>query len=168
MSSNIPTVKQVAWISIVPQLAVMALIMLIWYQFEKANFVAYGALTYLLISQVLRRTIPNEHRKGMTKVRREQFEEAIPHFENSYEFFKKHDWIDKYRFLTLLSSGKMSYKEMALNNIAFCYGQIGNGKTSKAYYERTLKEFPESGIAKAGLRLLNSMSNENETKENAI
>ncbi len=98
----------------------------------------------------------------MVKVKQEQFEEAILNFERSYEFFKENDWLDKYRFLTLLSSGKMSYKEMALNNIAFCYGQIGNGKLSKEYFQRTLDEFPESGMAKVGLRFLNSMSNENE------
>ena len=45
---------------------------------------------------------------------------------------------------------------MALNNIAFCYGQLGDGEKAKEYYERTLNEFPDSGIARAGLRLLNS------------
>ena len=162
MSSKIPTVRQIAWISIIPQLLVMGLIMLVWYQFEKSNFILYGAITYLLISQILRRTISREHRKGMVKVKLEQFEEAIPFFKKSYEFFKENDWIDKYRFLTLLSSGRMTYKEMALNNIAFCYGQIGNGKLSKEFYQRTLDEFPESGMAKVGLRLLNSMSNKDE------
>jgi hypothetical protein len=44
---------------------------------------------------------------------------------------------------------------MALNNIAFCYGQLGNGNLSKEYYQKTLDEFPESGLAKAALRLLN-------------
>lgn len=162
MSSKAPTVRQFAWISIIPQLLIMGLIMLIWYQFNKADFVLYGAITYLIISQLLRRLIAREHRKGMAKVKMEDYENAILHFKNSYEFFQENDWIDKYRFLTLLSSGKMSYKEMALNNLAFCYGQIGNGKLSKEYYERTLDEFPESGMAKAGLRLLNSMSNEND------
>ena len=163
MSSKIPTVRQIAWISIVPQLIVMGFIMLVWYQFEKSNFILYGAITYLIISQVLRRTISKEHRKGMVKIKQEKFDEAISNFERSYEFFKQNDWIDKYRFLTLLSSGKMSYKEMALNNIAFCYGQIGNGKLSKEYYKRTLDEFPESGMAKVGLRLLNSMIEDGET-----
>ncbi|GLR16159.1 tetratricopeptide repeat protein [Portibacter lacus] len=162
MSSKIPTVRQIAWISIIPQLLVMGLIFLIWYQFDKSNFIIFGAITYLIISQLLRRTIARAHRKGMIKVKKEEFNEAIPHFENSYQYFKKNDWIDKYRFLTLLSSGKMSYKEMALNNIAFCYGQIGNGKLSKEYYQKTLDEFPDSGMAKVGLRLLNSMSNNGE------
>ncbi|MCZ4408797.1 hypothetical protein O3Q51_08260 [Cryomorphaceae bacterium 1068] len=160
MSSTVPTFRQVAWISLFPHLLVMGIFMLIWYQFDTSAFILYGAATYLILSQFLRQTIAKEHRKGMASVKREDFKNAIPHFEQSYAFFKKYDWVDKYRFLTLLSSGKISYKEMALNNIAFCYGQMGNGKASKEYYERTLKEFPESGIAKAALRLLNSMSNE--------
>lgn len=162
MSSKVPVVRQVSWVSILPQLAVMGLITLAWYQFNKVNFMLYGAITYLGISQVLRRTIAREQRKGMVKVVREHYQEAIPYFENSYKFFKKNAWIDKYRFLTLLSSGKMSYKEMALNNIAFCYGQLGEGSLSRKYYEKTLEEFPESGMSKAGLRLLNSMSNQPE------
>lgn len=158
MNSKIPIVRQIAWLSIIPQLIVMGVLMLVWYQFEKSNFVLYGAITYLLISQILRRTISREHRKGMVKVQQEQFELAIPYFKRSYEFFKENDWVDKYRFLILLSSARMSYKEMALNNIAFCYGQAGNGKLSKEYYQRTLNEFPNSRMAKVGLRLLNSMN----------
>lgn len=158
MSSNVPTIKRISWISIIPQFLVLGFIMMIWSLFEESNFILYGAITYFLISQILKSTIPKEHRKGMVKVKLEKFEEAIPYFKKSYEYFKRNNWIDKYRFLTLLSSGRMSYKEMALNNIAFCYGQIGNGKLSKEFYEKTLEEFPESGLAKAGLRLLNSMT----------
>ena len=95
----------------------------------------------------------------MKKVKNGDFKEAISDFMKSYEFFDKNNWIDKYRFLTLLSSSKMSYKEMALNNIAFCFSQIGNGVKAKEFYEKTLKEFPESGLAKAGLNMMNSINN---------
>ena len=158
MSSKTPTVKQVAWISIIPQLIVMGLLIFIWYQFNQKDFIIYGAGSYLILSYILRSSIPKDHRVGMKKVKTENFESAIPDFEKSYEFFKKHGWIDKYRFLVLLSSSRITYKEMALNNIAFCYGQIGQGDKSREYYERTLKEYPDSGMAKAGLRLLNSTS----------
>ena len=160
MSSKTPVVRQMAWLSIIPQLLVMGIIILIWYQFNKSDFIIYGAITYLVISQLLRRTITNEHGKGMVKIKRKEFEAAIPHFKKSYEFFKKNDWIDKFRFLTLLSSGKMEYKEMALNNIAFCYGQTGNGQMSKEYYEKLLEEYPNNEMAKIGLRFLNSISKE--------
>jgi tetratricopeptide (TPR) repeat protein len=156
MSSKTPTIKQVAWISILPQMIVMGLFMLLWYQYDQQDFIIYGTASYLILFYILRRLIPKNHRTGMKEVRTENFERAIANFEKSYAFFKKHDWIDKYRFLVLLSSSSITYKEMALNNIAFCYGQIGQGDKSKEFYERTLKEYPESGIAKAALRLLNS------------
>jgi hypothetical protein len=157
MSSTIPTVRQGAWFSIIPQLTFMGLLILIWDDLNTDNPVFYGALTYLIISFSLRTFIPRDHKTGITNVKQEKFQEAIPYFEKSYGFFRKFNWLDKYRYLTLLSSSKMSYKEMALNNIAFCYGQVGDGIKSKEYYERTLLEFPDSGMAKSALRLLSSM-----------
>ena len=140
MRSKRPAVREVAWVSIIPHLIVLGIIMPVWYQFNQTEFILFGAITYLIISQLLRRIIAKEYTSGMAKVKHEKFEEAIFHFENSYKFFKKYDWIDKYRFLTLLSSGKMTYKEMALNNIAFCYDQIGKGKQSSQYCERNLND----------------------------
>lgn len=157
MTSKTPTVRQIAWISVIPQLIIMGLLILFWYQFNQQDFIIYGAVSYLILSYFLRNSIPKDHRSGMKKVKAEDFENAIPDFEKSYEFFKRNDWIDKYRFVVLLSSSRITYKEMALNNIAFCFGQIGQGDKSREFYERTLKEYPDSGIAKAGLRLLNSI-----------
>lgn len=157
MSSKIPTVKQVNWMSIIPHLIIMGIIIFLWYLINPEKAFLFGALTYLLISLTLRNLIPKEHRKGIKKTKAEKFEEAILDFEKSYTFFKKHEWIDKYRFITLFSSSKMSYQEMALANIGFCYSQIGNGRKSKEFYERTLLEFPDSGLAKSALKMLNSM-----------
>lgn len=156
MASNVPTVRQVAWISLIPQFIFMGLIVFVYYILEFTDPFLYGALTYLIISFGLRNLIAKDHRQGMKLVKQQQFETAIPQFENSVAFFKKNNWIDKYRFLTLLSSSKMTYKEMGLCNIAFCYSQIGNGQKAKEYYEQALKEFPENGLAIAGLKMINS------------
>lgn len=48
---------------------------------------------------------------------------------------------------------------MGLCNIAFCYSQIGNGQKAKDYYEQALKEFPENGLATAGLNIIKSVGN---------
>ncbi|TKG91987.1 hypothetical protein EYV94_20460 [Puteibacter caeruleilacunae] len=157
MSSNAPVVKQVAWISLIPQLSIMGLITLIWYQYDHELFILYGAVSYLIVSYILRTTIPLHQRKGMHKLKTGNFEVAIREFEKSYAFFKEHEWLDKYRFLILLNSSRISFKEMALNNIAYCYGQIGEGAKAKHYYERTLNEFPESGLAQAGLRMIKAI-----------
>ena len=160
MSSKTPTIKQVNWLSLLPHLIVMSLIYLAWSKFTHQEAVIYMAATYLTLSYFLRTQIPKFHREGIKLVKKEDFEEAIPYFEKSYEFFEKHKWVDKYRFITLLSSSRMTYQEMALANIGFCYGQLGNGEKSKEYYTRTLKEFPENGLAKASLKMLNSMNKE--------
>ncbi|QCE42252.1 tetratricopeptide repeat protein [Psychroserpens sp. NJDZ02] len=159
MSSKTPTVRQTNWISIIPHLIIMGIIILIWHQINPEQAFLYGPLTYLLLSMILRYLIPKDHRNGIKKNHAGKFEEAILDFQKSYTYFKKHEWLDKYRFVTLLSASKMSYQEMALINIGFCYAQIGNGEKSKAYYEKTLQDFPNNGMAKAALRMLHAMDN---------
>lgn len=166
MSSKAPTVRQTNWISIFPHLIIMGIIIFIWHYINPEKAFLYGAFTYLLISFSLRYFIPKDHRMGIKNNNTEKFEAAILDFEKSYAFFKKHEWIDKYRFITLLSSSKMSYREMALANIGYCYSQMGNGIKSKEYYERTLKEFPDSGIAKSALRMIHSMENNSNNSAN--
>lgn len=155
--SKVPTVRQTSWISIIPHLIVMIIIMLIWNLINPQKTLLYGALTYLTISISLRNLIPKDHRNGIKKNNSENFRGAITDFQKSYDFFKKYEWIDKYRFITLLSSSKMSYREMALANIGFCYSQLGDGLKAKEFYERTLSEFPESELAKSALKLITSI-----------
>jgi Tfp pilus assembly protein PilF len=58
----------------------------------------------------------------------------------------------------------MWYREMALNNIAFCYGQIGDGANAKKYYLKTLEEFPGNPLATAGLALMRAAENNNQSQ----
>ena len=156
MASNPPVIKQVAWISLIPQIAFILFLIAVYNQFGIKDSGLYGALTYLFLSMSLRYFIPKNHREGMKLTKNNQFEKAISEYENSYAFFTKNSWIDKYRFITLLSSSKMNYREIALCNIAFCYSQIGNETKAIAFYKKTLEEFPENEIAESGLKMLNS------------
>ncbi len=164
MSSQTPTAREIAWISIVPHLAVMGVIMLIWYQFNPQRAIPNGALTYVVFSMSLRFVIPLSHRAGVKDVKGKNYQQALSKFQKSYEFFSKHKWLDKYRYLTLLSSSKISYGEMALCNIAFCHSQLGNGELTKEFYLKTLEEYPDSGMAQGAMNLINAMSKEQEEK----
>ena len=159
MSSKVPKIRQANWVSIIPHLIIMGIIIFIWSLINPERAILFGAITYLLISFSLRKLIPKDHRNGIKKINSEEFKGAIIDFEKSYEFFKKYEWVDKYRFITLLSSSKISYREMALANIGFSYSQIGKGLNSNEYYERTLREFPESRLAKSALKMINAMKN---------
>lgn len=162
MASDVPVVKQVAWISIIPQLAILFLIGLIWYLCGAENPVFPTAATYLGLGFILRNIVAKDHRKGMQLVKKHDYMQAIPFFEASYQFFADNAWVDKYRYLTLLSSSGMYYREMALCNIAFCYSQIGEGQKARAYYQRVLEAYPSNGLAQTALRMMESIEKQTE------
>jgi tetratricopeptide (TPR) repeat protein len=154
MSSNIPVARQIAWISILPQLAFMLLLIFLWYFVYPRMAVNLGVITYLILSISLRNLIPKDHKNGMKSIAQNDYSYAIHHFQKSYDYFQKYKWIDEYRYLIVFSSSKISYREMALNNIAFCYAQTGNAAEARAYYEKTLIEFPDSYLAKSALKMI--------------
>ena len=154
MTSNASVVRQIAWLALIPQFLFAMLLIFLWHYVHVPDPPFYGLASYLLISFCLRTFIPKNHNKGMQLVKKDQFEEAIPLFEKSYLFFTKYSWIDKYRFITLLSSSAMSYREMSLTNIALCYTKLGNHAKAEEYYGKTFAEFPKSIIAKSALEPL--------------
>ncbi|MEI6582240.1 MAG: hypothetical protein WCO43_01505 [Chitinophagia bacterium] len=165
MASNVPTTGQISSISLVFQLLLVALFSYFYHDLDFAFAFLFGALTYSVLAISLRNFIAKNHRQGIKLVKQQKFAEAIPLFEKSVHFFTQHTWVDKYRFLTLLSASKLTYKEMGLCNIAFCYSQTNNGQKAKEYYELILKEFPNNGLASVCLRMINSMAHtSDETK----
>ena len=153
MAAKTPLLKQIAWISAVPHLTVGFLLVIVAYWLDLKSPILVGAAAYLTLSIAIRRLIPRHHRRGIRLLKDNKFDKARIEFEKSYEFFTRNAWVDNFRYLALLSSTRICYREMALLNIAYCYGQTGDGKRSKESYEKTLEEFPESEIAKASLRM---------------
>lgn len=155
MSSRAPIVRQVSWLLAVPQMAAMAaVIAAAW--FVTRSFVPAvwaGGGVYLAYSVASKLLIARAHRRGIRLFKRQKYAEAIPRFEESYEFFSRHPQVDRYRSITMMSCSAASYGEMALINIAFCYGQLGQGAKAKEYYQRALAEFPDSGMAIAALKM---------------
>lgn len=154
MSFSIPFVRQTNWFSSVPQLLLMMVFVAGFYLAGSKEYIMYGAATYLVVSLVLKNVLARQHRRGISLVKQSRFVEAIPCFANSYSFFTRNEWVDKYRFITMLSSSQMNYREMALCNIGFCYGQVGNRHQAIEYYEKALHEYPENSLAKASLAML--------------
>ncbi len=74
-------------------------------------------------------------------------------FEASLELFKRFPWVDKYRYF-FGSGSAWSYREMGLNNVAFAHSQIGERERAIQLYHDLLEEFPDSGLAKAALKMM--------------
>lgn len=165
MASSQPIIRQIAWMSLLPQMVLMSFMCLAAYAITPDNFLISGVLAYLLLSFCLRNIIALHQRAGIRLFKRQQYKEAIPLFEKSYDFFSRNRWIDDWRFITLLSSSRISYREMALLNIAFCNTQIGDGIAARKTYEKVLSEFPTSGIAQAALRLMDAAKENIDTND---
>ncbi|MDR0227493.1 MAG: tetratricopeptide repeat protein [Flavobacteriaceae bacterium] len=169
MSRNeIPMVRQTSWFAIVPQILLMSLLVLIFYKFDFREPIMVSCVIYLILSYGLKQVLAKDHAKGIQCSRRNDFTEAIKFYQKSAEFFKTNKWIDKYRSITLLSASKITYREMALLNIAFCYAQIGNGEKSIELYKEALLEYPNSGLAISALKMLESAQNIESKKANVL
>jgi tetratricopeptide (TPR) repeat protein len=149
-----PVVNQGGWLSLIPHVVVIALLFVAYWLILDWRALYVAPLTYLALSFGLRFGIARAQRHGMKLLMQGKFREAIPHFEESYSFFSRHEWVDRWRYLILLTSSAISYREMALCNIAFAYGQAGDGLKCKEYYERALSEFPQSALARTSLNMI--------------
>ena len=157
MKIKYPTYRQISWPLAIPQLLAIVFLLFLTNLILGANNpykLMLGVGIYLAYSFSSRQIILGEHRRGMRLLQKHNFQDAIRCFEKSYTFFQKHSWIDKFRSIVLMSCSLMSYREMALINLAFCYVQIGNGGEAKKYYQQALKEFPKSVMANVALSFI--------------
>lgn len=157
MPTEAPIVSQIAWISAIPQIVILGFFIYLFFLLGVGFPFVFGPLTYLVLSYGLKKLLTNNHQKGINAIKKGNFKDAIPHFEKSVEHFDQNSWVDKYRFLTVLSSSRMTYREMSLCNIAFCYAQTGNGSKAIEYYELALKDYPNNILAKAALKFVDSV-----------
>ncbi len=163
MASNKPVVRQRAWLANLFHIFLIFFLGFILGLFlgSFAEGFDLAIIIYFVVYLLLRFQVPKNHRQGIAFFKSGDYTRAIGEFEKSYDFFTRYAWIDKYRFILLLSASRISYTEMALVNIAYCYSQIGNGGKAKEYYEKTLSQFPDSGMAQSALRMIHAAENSN-------
>ena len=151
-----PIVRPVSWRNAAISVSILAVFVLVAWTLNRTSGVFWGAMTYVAMSQILRRAIPRHHRSAIRHCKRQEFQQAIPEFEKSIAFFSNNDWIDRFRAITMLSSAGMSYREMGMASLGFCYAQLGDGLNARQSYEQCLKDYPNNGMAESALRMLDA------------
>lgn len=154
-----PVVRQVSWTATIPQVVSLVIAITVASYVLGSEGVWVGALVYLTYSIGARMIIPRHHRAGVRLIRQQKFSEATACFRQSLSFFDRHAWVDDYRSVVLMSASAVSYREMALANIGFCYAQLGDGRSSRESYEECLRRFPNSGLAATALRMMDAAVN---------
>jgi hypothetical protein len=154
-----PVIRHIHWPALIPQaLAIAALSAVAWFLFptvEIAQILLIGAAAYLVFCVLLRLTFARDHSRGMAAYRAGQFQDAIAHFEASRRFFSAHPHVDACRSLLFGAASMNAYRTIALGNMAYCYGQLGDGpKAIGLLYEQLLREVPDHAVAKAEVNML--------------
>jgi tetratricopeptide (TPR) repeat protein len=155
VSAGAPVVRQISWLAVAIQLGVLLGFIILLRSFTRSSeaFVC-AAVAYLTYSLASRFLIAAAHRRGIRLSRSGRYYEALQAYDQSLQFFSRHPWIDRFRAITLLSASAMSYREMALCNIAFCRAQLGERTQAKEIYRRVLEEFPDNSLAIVSLRMI--------------
>jgi len=151
-----PIVRPISWINAAISVSILAAFVLVAWTFARTSGIFWGAIAYLALSQILRRTIPHHHRSAICHCKRQEFQQAITEFEKSIAFFSNNVWVDKYRAITMLSSSGMSYREMGMVSLGFCYAQLGDGMSARRIYEDCIRYYHNNGMAESALRMLDA------------
>jgi tetratricopeptide (TPR) repeat protein len=162
MSANVPIVRTASWLAVIVIILVWIIFMAVFTFLFQIDGIYIGSILFFILMVLLQRLIPTSLIKGMKAIKKNDFKTALEFFNKSVDFFTQYDWVDKYRAITLLSAAKMSYREMSLCNMAFCYSQTNEGEKAKDLYEQILKEYPDNGIAYYSLNSINTFSNKSD------
>lgn len=159
-----PVIHQIAWMSLVLQLVLVGFLIGAAVYFELPKPILTATAGYLALAALIRLSLTRSHRRGMHYARSGRLEEAAVQFQRSYEFFSRHRWLDEMRYLTLLSTSRICYREMALLNLAYCDLWHDRGEEAVKTYLRTIEEFPDSGLAWTGIKLFQQGGHDGERR----
>jgi tetratricopeptide (TPR) repeat protein len=163
MASKVLFVKQVTnWLALIPHLILMGVLCLTFYQIDKKIFYLLALITYYVIWFASRGIFfPSVIYEGIKFIKEAKFKEAIPPIQKTIDYYTSHAWIDKFRFLLLISSSKFSIRESSICNLGFCYLKLGEIEKAKATYESVLAQYPENINAQNMLDTINILTKAN-------
>lgn len=153
MTSQVPFVRQETnWLAAIPRLLLIAILAYCFYPLNKEQYLLIAIVAHWLVTLALRQLcFPRSLHQGIRLIRQERFEEAIPFVERTVNFYTRYRWIDKYRYVLMISSSRSTFQESCLNNLGYCYLQAGEIVMAREIYEAVLQQFPRNKNARAML-----------------
>lgn len=153
-----PLINYVSWKAVIPSFAVLALVIpAVWFLLPVRNFVdatLIAAGVFIVYSFGSRYFIASANRRGLRAIGRQEYDEALEHFKESYAFFARHPWLDRYRSITLMSPSVWSYREIALMNILTVHVRKKDFDAAAEACRDVLREFPQNQVAQNTYEML--------------
>jgi len=98
-----------------------------------------GILAFLIILLLQQFWHRRSFRQGIRYLKKNQYEAAITCFQKSLKHFEQYPFLDKYRYVLLISPSEISCREMALQNILACYCFLNNKEKATFYYDSLIR-----------------------------
>jgi len=156
MNYDLPSVKKIAWPVVVLHLLFqVVLIFSFWSLCFPGNLILAaicGAGAYLGYSRLSKIIVLRRLRQAMRFFRAGMYREAVEQSQSMYEFLNRHSWIDRYRYVLLLSETAIPYRTIALCNIAYGYWMLNDNPKSLEYYRKTVESYPSFEAFKEALK----------------
>ena len=162
--SQLKVHKPIAWHQALLNILVLGLMCIGGYWLAQTNGVLIASASYLALAVLLRSFFASHHRRGIFLCKNGNFAAAISEFDKSINFFRQYPWIDRWRGLTMLSSGH-SYIEMGLISLGFAHLKLDHLERAKECYQKCKNEFPFSTMAESGLHYIEATANGNSEDE---
>lgn len=77
--------------------------------------------------------------QGVALMKQHRYEAAIALFSHIHQYFEKHPWVDKYRYVLLISCSAIPMKVMCVMNITACHVLLKNKELATFYYHTLVK-----------------------------
>jgi tetratricopeptide (TPR) repeat protein len=106
----------------------------LWFQ-GKVYGLFMGIIAFLIILLLQQSIHRGSFRQGMKYLKKNQYDAAITSFQKSLKHFEQYPFLDKYRYVLLISPSEISCKEMALQNIVACYCFLNDKEKATFYYD---------------------------------
>lgn len=94
-----------------------------------------GVLAFLFVLLFQQYVHRYSFRQGIKQLKKRNYNAAIGCFQKNLRHFERYPFLDKYRYLLLISASEISCKEMALKNIVACYYFLNDKEKATFYYE---------------------------------
>ena len=123
--------------------------------FSRALVFAFAL--YFVYGAAARSFILWRHQRAMKLFRRRNYRDAIPAFEQSERYLAANPWIDRQRWIVLLSASAISYREMALFNIGAAHVHLDHPGPARRAFNHFLDVAPRSPLAPTVRKILSTL-----------
>jgi hypothetical protein len=103
LSSTVRIIRQGQWVGYAIFLVIYFALVGLLSLADFAHPSVWAIFIFVSLMLILRNLVARSQRLGMGFVRKEQWDEAPPHFEESYASFSRRPWVGQWRVLTMLS-----------------------------------------------------------------